>query len=75
MHVVQDIDGVTVARGQATSDGITLQLVAPSGFSDGQGYYPAESLTLNTLAGLSALRQLCEELIEAHLELSQSGAV
>lgn len=75
MHVLQDIDGVTVARGQATSDGVTLQLCAPSGFSEAQVYYPAESLTINTLAGLSALRQLCEELIEAHLELSQRGSV
>lgn len=74
MHVVQDIDGVTVARGQATSEGLTLQLCSPSGFSEvGQTYYPAESLTFNSLAGVSALRQLCEDLIEAHLELGQGA--
>jgi hypothetical protein len=69
MHVVQDIDGVIVARGQATPDGVTLQLCAPSGFTEpGKSFYPAESLTVNTLDGVKNLRALCDDLLAAHAD-------
>lgn len=71
MHVVQDINGVVMARGQVTEDGITLQLAAPSGFSDQGGFYPAESLTFDNVEGVETLRLLCEELVEAYKELTQ----
>jgi hypothetical protein len=68
MHIVQDIDGIVVARGQAGIEGITLQLVAPSGFSTpGQTYYPAESLTISSIEGVKNLRQLCDDLLETLL--------
>jgi len=72
MHTVEDLDGVTVARGQADPDTCTLTLLAASGFSE-QTYYPAESLTIGTLAGVVALRDLCERLVEAHQEAAAAG--
>ena len=72
MHVVEDLDGVTIARGQATADICSLTLQAASGFSEGT-YFPAESLGITTLAGIAALRDLCERLIEAHMEAAQAG--
>ena len=73
MHVLQDIDGVVMARGTATKAGVTLVLAAPSGFHS-TGYFPAESLTLVEVTAVAALRQLCEELLEAHAELAQEVA-
>lgn len=74
MHTVEDIDGINVARGVGNADSCSLTLMAPGGFSgEGQIYYPPESLTINTLAGVAALRDLCERLIEAHNEASQAG--
>jgi hypothetical protein len=72
MHVVKDLDGTNIARAQADADTCLLTIVAPGGFSN-QTYYPPESLSITTLEGVSALRQLCEELIEAHMEAAQAG--
>lgn len=72
MHVIEDLDGVTVARGQATADLCHITLMAASGFSEGT-YFPAESLAITSLAGVAALRDLCERLIEAHMEAAQAG--
>ena len=72
MHAIRDIDGVTLARGKADAESISLVLAAPSGFSEGK-YYPAESLTFTSLEALAALRQICDDLIEEHMELGQRG--
>lgn len=74
MHTVQDIDGTTLARGLVTADQIQLTLCAPSGFTDTKAYFPAESLTFDTIEGIAALRQLCDEMIDAHGELTQEVA-
>lgn len=70
MRALEDLDGVTAVRGVATADGCILVLFAASGFS-GDAYFPAESITLTSLSAIAALREMCENLIEAHLELSQ----
>lgn len=70
MHIVQDIDGVTMARGVASADTIRLSLVAPSGFAEGGngGFFPAESLTFDSINGIRSLGNLCLELVAAHEE-------
>lgn len=70
MHVVQDIDGIAVARGVANEDSIGITLVAASGFAS-TGFYPAESIKIEGLTAIANLRQLCEELIEAHMQATQ----
>lgn len=71
MHAIEDIDGVTVARALASEDSISLQLMAPSGFSESH-FYPAESLAITSLEGVAALHNLCERLMEAYAEANQS---
>lgn len=70
MHIVEDIDGVTVCRALATPDSCELTLLAASGFNE-TGFFPAESLRISSLSGVAAIRDICERLIEAHLALSQ----
>jgi hypothetical protein len=65
MHVVEDIDGVSTARGYADADGTcSLALCAPSGFVDGV-FYPAESFTIDTREGIAALTELCQRILDA----------
>lgn len=72
MHVVRDIDGVTVARGVAGKDKATLVLLAASGFSpESNTYYPAESITINDVEALATLHQLLEELLASYAEANQ----
>lgn len=70
MHTLQDLDGVTAVRGTATADGCTMTIFAGSGFINDH-YFPAESVTLSSLSAIAALREVCEQLIETHLELTQ----
>ena len=69
MHVVEDLNGTTIARAVATTDSCRLVLQAASGFTE-TGYYPAESITIDDIAGVGALRDLCDRLIEAYAELN-----
>lgn len=54
MHIVEDLDGTTIARAYAEDETVSLTLLAASGFSDGK-YYPAESVTLT---GRTAVERL-----------------
>lgn len=73
MHLVQDLDGTNTARAVVGTGGeAKLILSAASGFSE-NGYYPAESLTVDGIEGIIALHALCEAVIDAHNE--QMGAV
>lgn len=76
MHVVEDIDGVVMARAVITRHSIVLALVAPSGFTSetehAQGtFYPAESITIQTREGLESLHRLLGLMIEAHDEVRE----
>lgn len=66
MHVVQDLDGVTIARGQADGEGVALTLFSPSGFTEGGSYFPAESITVNSVEGVRTLHNLLGNLLEEH---------
>lgn len=72
MHKIKDLDGTNIARGKAGEGQCTLTIMAPSGFAD-TGFYPAESITLNSLEAVAGLRELCEQLIEAHAEANQEA--
>lgn len=72
MHVVEDIDGVTVARGLATADKCQLTLMASSGFSEGC-YFPPESIAVLSVEGIAALHNLCGRLLDDYAEQSQAG--
>lgn len=64
-----------MARGIAGEDLIKLTIVAASGFSDpGSTYFPAESITIDSLEGIAALHQLCGELLDSHAEQNQGAA-
>lgn len=75
MHIVQDIDGTNIARAFANADTCELTIIAASGFTQTANpiYFPAESLSITKLEGIAALRDLCERLIEAHMEAAQRG--
>jgi len=73
MHVLEDLDGTNCARGIANADGITLTLLAASGFGTQGTFFPAESLTIETVAAVKALHELCGRLIEAHEEATGGG--
>jgi len=75
MHTVQDIDGTNSARAVAGEGLIKLTILAASGFTNGDApaYFPAESISLDSLEGIAALHQLCGELLDAYAEANQSG--
>lgn len=68
MRVLEDLDGTNCARGTANGDGITLTVLAPSGFGTQGTFYPAESISLDTVAAVVALQDLCSRLIDAYNE-------
>jgi hypothetical protein len=73
MHVVEDIDGVSIVRGFADPDGsCSLSLCAPSGFADGH-FYPAESFTIDTREGVEALAAMCLRILEAYQPAELEG--
>lgn len=73
MHIVQDIDGVTMARAQAGPDLLKLQLSAPSGFTEDGGFFPAESLSIEGREGIAALYELLEGMLAAFDEENDDG--
>lgn len=70
MHIVEDLDGTTCARGVVSADSCRLVLQAASGFTAAGAYYPAESIAIEAIAGIVALRDFCDRMIEAHNELN-----
>ena len=73
MHVIEDLDGTNVARGQADADTCQITIMAPASLGD-DGYVPAASLTISGLSAIADLHDLCDRLIEAHAEANQAEA-
>lgn len=72
MHLVQDLDGINSARAAVGPDGeVSLSLMAASGFSE-KGYFPAESISVNSIEGVIALHALCEAVIDAYNEQQEA---
>ena len=69
MHNLVDLDGVNIARGQCDGDSTNLTICAASGFEAKTGYFPAESITLNSIEAVKALSELCALMITRHTEL------
>lgn len=72
MHVIEDLDGINVARGQADADTCQITIMAPASSGDG-GHIPAASLTISGLSAVADLHDLCGRLLEAHAEANQAG--
>ncbi len=68
MNVLEDLDGTNCARGVANADGITLVLLAASGFGTQGTFFPAESLTIENVGAIRVLHSLCSRLLDAHEE-------
>ena len=72
MSDLRDLDGVVFARGNASKDGVAVALMSASGFVEGH-YYPAESLTIDTVEGCQALHAMLGELLEQHEQLRDAA--
>lgn len=76
MHIVQDLDGLNIARARVAyeNNGVTatMNLVAPAGFAEGK-FYPAESFCLDTEEGIRALHTVLSAMVAELDELAAAG--
>lgn len=72
MHVLEDLDGVNVARGLVAPSVVALTLMSPKYTVDGAGF-AAESFAITSLDGLRSLHDLLGRMISAAEELSEEG--
>lgn len=63
MHVVEDLDGITTVRALATNGVCQMTLMCPKYTVDGT-FYPAESFQLHGIETITALRDLCNRMLE-----------
>lgn len=66
MNLLIDIDGIISARAVADPNGAVITLNSPSGFTSEKSYYPAECISITSVEGVLALRDVCNAAIEAH---------
>jgi hypothetical protein len=82
MHIVQDLDGLNIARvmvdldpAGAAEPTAKLVLTSPSGFGTQGGFFPAESFTLESVGGIAALYALLGDALREIEGEPQGGEV
>lgn len=70
MHVVQDLDGVSILRASTDGKKIFIMLCAPAGFTENNHYYPAESFTLEGLESIASLHRVLTDLLDEHATIA-----
>lgn len=73
MNVLEDLDGTNAARGLVSAEGVTLTIMAASGFGTQGTFFPAESLTMESITAVRSLHDLTARMIEAYEEATGGG--